>query len=618
MRTRLPTPFALALLAVAFVVLVFVSGLLLRGARIDLTANRLYTLSAGTEHMLASNREPIQLRLYVSDRALRDQPGLRAYTERVRELLEEIANKSHGSIKLEVIDPRPYSDAEDKAAAAGLQSVPLGVGGEGVYFGLVGTNSRGIQAVDPFFDATKEIFLEYDIAKLITALSSQHKPIVAMLSSLQNGPTFDAASGQVREPWAIDSELAKLYELRRLQPNPTSIGGDVDLLILIHPKNLSDDTQYAIDQFVLRGGRLLVFVDPLAESDPVAQGSPQLGPGGVLTPDVSSTPERLFKAWGVSFDPHKIVRDAQNAMQMQGDAHAQPVSNPILIGLTRDALNQTDTVSAQLDSLNFSSAGALELAPHSPMTMEPLAQSSTNADLIETDRVRLQTDPKLLSEGFHASGKSYVFAARLTGKPGSAFPERTDAKHIASAHDPVNIIVVADTDVLTDRLWVNAQDFFGRRLLNAFAKNGDFVANAVDNLVGTPDLIGLRTRRGFVRPFTRVERLRQKADQSLRGKQDELQARLKAMEAKLAELQQASPSGAAQINARQGAEIRDFQQQRQRVRSELRQVQEQLNVSISKLGTRLKLIDILGVPLLLTLLALFMAWWRRRPQHDAV
>ena len=618
MRTRLPTPLALSLLAIAFVVLVFVSGLLLRGARIDLTANRLYTLSAGTEHILASNHEPIQLRLYISDQALRDQPALRAYTQRVRELLEEIAAKSHGSIKLEVIDPQPFSDAEDKAAAAGLQSVPLGEGGAGVYFGLVGTNSHGAQAVAPFFDITKEIFLEYDIAKLITALSSQHRPVVAMLSSLQNGPTFDAGSGQVSEPWAIDSELTKLYELRRLQPNPVSIGDDVDLLILIHPKNLSDDTQYAIDQFVLRGGRLLVFVDPLAESDPVSQGAPQLGPGGVLTPNVSSTPERLFKAWGVAFDPHKVVRDAQNALQMQGDPRAPPVSNPVLIGLTKEALNQTDTVSAQLDSLNFSSAGALELAPHSPMTMEPLAQSSTNSDLVDTDRVRLQTDPKLVSEGFHATGKAYVFAARLTGKPNSAFPERTDPKHLASAHDPVNIIVVADTDILTDRLWVTTQDFFGRRLSNAFAKNGDFVANAVDNLVGTPDLIGLRTRRGFVRPFTRVEKLRQKADQSLRGKQDELQARLKAMEAKLNELQQASPGGAPQINARQAAEIRDFQLQRQRARSDLRQVQEQLNVSIGKLGKRLKLIDILGVPMLLTLVALFAVWWRRRPQRDAV
>jgi ABC-type uncharacterized transport system involved in gliding motility auxiliary subunit len=617
MTMRLPVWIRLVLVAIACAALVFVSGLLLRGARLDLTANRLYTLSAGTEHILASNREPIRLQLFVSGQAMRDLPALRTYTQRVRELIEEVAAKSHGRITLEVVDPTPFSDAEDKASGYGLQALPIGAGGSAVYFGLVGTNTHNVQTIDPFFDPAKEIFLEYDIDKLITSLSSQHKPVVAMLSSLQNGPSFDPNTGHVSDGWAIDSELAKLYELRRLQPSLTSIGDDVDLLILVHPKNLSDDALYAIDQFVLRGGRLLVFVDPLAESDPGAQNAPQIVPGGGLSPAVSSSFDRLFKAWGVAFDPRMVVRDAQNALQIQNNAQQQPVANPVLIGLSRDALNQNDTVSAQLDALNFASAGAIELAPRSPMTLEPLARSSTNADLVATDRVRLQTDPRQLSEGFHATGKSYVLAARLAGKPASAFPGRTDAKHLAAARAPVNIIVVADTDMLTDRLWVRSQDFFGRKLLNAFAKNGDFVANAVDNLVGTPDLIAVRTRPGFNRPFTRVEELKQQADQRLRGKQDELQAQLKLMEGKLAELQPDKPGGAAQqLGAQQSAEIRAFQQQRQRIRTELRGVQQQLDASIHKLGTRLKLIDILGVPLLLTFVALMVAWWRRRPQRN--
>lgn len=618
-RRRLPFPIALSLLAVAFVALVFLSGLLLRGARLDLTANRLYTLSPGTEHILANNREPIRLQFFASDQAMRELPALRAYAQRVRELLEEIAAKSHGAITLETIDPQPYSEAEDRASGYGLQTLPIAAGGESLYFGLVGTNARNGQATAPFFDPSKEIFLEYDIAKLITSLSSQHKPVVAVLSSLQNGPSFDPSSGQVHDGWAIDTELSKLYELRRLQSNPASIGGDIDLLLLIHPKNLSDDTQYAIDQFVLRGGRLMVFVDPVAESDPGAQNAPQLVPGGGLSPSVSSSLDRLFKAWGVVFDPGKVVRDAQYALQIQNDPQVQPLSNPVLIGLTKDALNQNDTVSAQLDALNFASAGAIELAPHSPMTMQALARSSSNADLVATDRIRLQTDPKQLSEGFRATGTSYVLAARLTGKPVSAFPERTDPKHLAVAHEPVNIIVVADTDVLTDRLWVHAQDFFGRRLLNAFAKNGDFVANAVDNLVGTPDLITVRTRPGFNRPFTRVEKLRQRADQRLRGKQDELQARLKAMESRLAELQPDQSDKSAQpLSAQQSARIADFQQQRQRVRTELRDVRRQLDASIQRLGARLKLIDILGVPLLLTIATLGIAWRRRRPQRNAL
>ena len=617
---RLPAAVALPLLAVAFVALVFFSGLLLRGARVDLTANKLYTLSQGTEHILANNREPIHLQFFASDQAMRDLPALRSYEQRVRELLEEIAAKSHGTITLETIDPQPFSDAEDRANGYGLQALPTGIDGGSLYFGLVGTNTRKEQSVAPFFDPNKEVFLEYDIAKLVSSLSVQHKPVVAVLSSLQNGPSFDPATGSVKDGWAIDGELSKLYELRRLQPNPTSIGGDVDLLMLIHPKALPDDTLYAIDQFVLRGGRLLAFVDPLAEADPAAANKPQLAPGGALSPNVSSSLDKLFKAWGISYDPHMVVRDMQDALQVQGGPQAQPVPNPVLIGLTKDAMNQDDIVSAQLDSLNFASAGALELAPHSPMTLEPLARSSTDSDLVATDRVRLQPDPKQLAEGFRATGTSYVLAARITGTPASAFPERKDAKHIAVAHAPVNLIVVADTDMLTDRMWVRAQDFFGRRLLNAFAKNGDFVANAVDNLVGTPDLITVRTREGFNRPFTRVEELKRRADQRLRGKQDELQDELKAMEAKLAELQPANPDGGAArtSSAQQTAEIASFQRQRQRIRIELRNVRHQLDASIHRLGTRIKLVDILGVPLLLTIAAFVVAWWRRRPQRNAI
>ena len=616
-RSRLPVPLALALLAAAFVVAVFLAGLLLRGARIDLTANRLYTLSPGTEHILANNREPIRLQLFASDRAMRDLPALRAYVQRVRELLEEIAAKSHKTIALEVVDPLPYSDAEDRAAGYGLQALPIGAEGESVYFGLVGTNAHNGQAVAPFFDPSKEVFLEYDIAKLIATLSVQHKPVIALLSSLSTGPTFDPASGQVKDGWTIDSELSRLYELRRLQPNPSSIGDDVDLLIVIHPKGVSDDAQYAIDQFVLRGGRLLVFVDPLAEADPSAQNPPRVAPGGGLTPEVSSSLDRLFKAWGVVYDPNRVVRDAQYALQVQSDPRAPATVNPVIIGLPRDALNQNDIVSAQLDTINVSTAGAIELAANSPLTMQPLARSSTEADLVAADRVRLQPDAKHIAEGFRATGKSYVFAARLSGKPASAFPERNDARHIVAARESVNVILVADTDVLTDRLWVSAQNFFGRKLLNAFAKNGDFVANAVDNLLGSSDLIAVRTRPGFNRPFLRVEELKRRADQRLRGKEDELQEQLKTMEARLAELQPAkSDKGAQPLSAVQSAEIRVFQQQRQRIRSELREVRSQLDASIRELGTRLKLIDILGAPLLLTFAALAISWWRRRPQRD--
>lgn len=617
MLRRLPLWMCLSLLAAAFVALVFASGALLRGARIDLTANQIYTLSPGTVHILDTNKEPIHLQLFVSEQAMRDLPGLRAYAQRVRELVEEMAAKSHGAITLEVVDPQPYTDAEDKAAAAGLQAVPVGVNGTQLYFGLVGTNTRGVRSIDPFFDPAKEVFLEYDIARLLVSLGNGHKPVLAVLSGLPSGPSFDPASGQVKPGWAIDGELAKSYELRRLQPNPTSIGADVDLLILIHPKDLPDDTLYAIDQFVLRGGRLLAFVDPDAETDPLGQNPPRVGADGTLTPSVSSSLGKLFTAWGIDFDTAQVVRDPQNALQIRSEASGQIVPNPVALGLSRDNLNQDDVVTAQLDSLNVSTAGALGLAKGSPLTMEPLASSSADADFIATSRVRLQSDPRQLAEGYKPGGRPLVLAARFTGKPGSAFPDRSDAKHIATAKAPVNLIVVADTDLLTDRMWVRAQEFFGRRLLDPFARNGDFVANAVDNLTGTPDLIGLRAREGFARPFTRIQKMQQRASQSLRDQQDQLLARLKSMGDRLAALQAAKAGQGAQApDASQKAELDQYQRERQHIRTQLRDVQHQLNAKIEHLATRLKLIDILGVPAILTVLVLLVAWWRRRARPD--
>jgi ABC-type uncharacterized transport system involved in gliding motility auxiliary subunit len=614
----LSSGFALVLLAVGFIALVAASGVLLRGARLDLTQNRLYTLSPGTLHILDRNRTPITLQLYLSEQAARDLPQVSTYAQRVRELLQEIVAKSHGRIVLQVIDPQPFTDEEDRAAAAGLQAVPLGNTGNTLYFGLVGSNPSGGQATAPFFDPSKEVFLEYDIAKLISSLSETHKPVVGLLSSLPSGPGFDPNTGRVNEGWAIDSELARLFELRRLQPNPTSIGDDVDLLMLLHPKSLSDDTLYAIDQFVLRGGRLLVFVDPDAESDPAGD-QHGVQPGGTLSP-TSSSLDKLFGAWGIVYSTHGVVRDMQTALQVQPDPQQPAIANPLMLGLGKDQLNQKDIVSAQLELVNFSTAGALDIARGSSLKMEPLAQSSNRSDLLDTVRARLQLgDPTSLMTDFTATGKSYVLAARYTGPLQSAFPGRNDARHLARSRGAANMIVVADTDLLTDRLWVKSQNFFGRRLANAFANNGDFVFNMVDNLVGNPDLIALRARPGAARPFTRVVAMQHRADARLRGKEAELQQQLALLEGKLAELQPQKSADGSPLAAtpQQAAELRQFQQERQRIRRDLRNVRHQLDAAIQKLGTRLKLIDILAVPLLLTLLVIVIAWPRRRAPRDA-
>ena len=597
---------ALPLLALVFVALVALSSATLRGWRADLTEHKLYTLSAGTQRILDRIQEPVTLKLFYSEHASQAYPQFRVYAQRVRELLEEVAARSHGKVKLQVIDPEPFSDAEDQASAYGLQAIPLGDSGDSLYFGLVGTNSTDGQSAMPLIQPDKEAFLEYDVAKLISTLTLDKKPVVALLGGLNTGPGVNPMTGQPNAGWVIDQQLSELFELRRLQANPSSIGDDVDTLMLVHPKRLTDETLFAIDQYVLRGGHLLVFVDPDAEADAASPMDPtQMSEGR------SSDLAPLFKAWGLQYDPTRIVLDSQHAMQVQPDPQSPPVRNPSILNLTKDALNQQDVISAQLENLNFSSVGALTLSENSPLKMEALAQSSSNAELAEVSRVRQESDPSALYQGFKPSGVPYVLAARLTGMVKTAFPQHA-ATQLNASKAPANIVVVADTDLLTDRLWVSAQDYLGQAIYNPFANNGDFVYNAVDNLVGNDDLIAVRTRAASSRPFEKVLALRRNAEQRYRSKEQELQQQLQALEQRLSELQQGKPGQASLLTPEQQAEVLRFQGEKAQTRKDLREVQHQLNTEVEALGAKVKLVNILGMPSLVAVGAFLIGWQRRR------
>lgn len=605
---RTLTGTTLLVLAVLFLALVVLSGALLRGARLDLTRNRLYTLSEGTEAILGKLEEPVNLYYYYSDQAARDIPQLRTYATRVRELLEEIAAKSGGKVRLEVIDPLPFSEHEDRATAAGLQALPLGNTGNTLFFGLVGTNSTDGEATIPFFQPDKEAFLEYDVAKLISSLGSDELPIVGLLSGLSMSAGFDPQTGPT-QGWMIDAELRKLFQVKRVEPNATAIADDVQALVVVHPKALGDDTLYAIDQFVLRGGRLLVFVDPHAEAEQAGQGT---DPAMAMFAEKSSDLGKLFRAWGVQYDPQRVVLDGRYALELQTSPERPPVRHLAVLGLRGGskggemALNANDVISAQLEQVNFSSAGFFGLADDASATLEPLVQSSDGAMAVGAERVRSLPDPEALFADFAPTGERYTLAGRLTGTLKTAFPERSGEKHLAESKQPANIVLVADTDLLTDRLWVQVQQFFGERIANAFANNGDFAINAVDNLIGSGDLISVRTRPGSVRPFDTVDDLKRVADDRFRAKEQELQAQLAETERKLTDLQSAKgDAGSAMLlSPEQQTELLRFQDEKLRIRKELRQVRAQLDADIRALGGKLKFLNIFGVPLLLTLLAL--------------
>ena len=614
---------ALVVLGALFIALIVVSTFLFRGWRIDLTENRLYTVAPGTKRVLSNLEEPINLYFFFSQESSRDVPAIRAYAQRVRELLEEMAQRSNGKVRLSVVDPQPFSEDEDRAGQFGLQSVPIGAQGQSLYFGLAGTNSTDGKQVIGFFQPDKEEFLEYDVASMIYKLANPKRPTVGLISSLPMEASFDQRTGQMREGWAVLSHLREMYTVQSLQPDIKAIDKSIDVILVVHPKDLSPTLSYAIDQFVMRGGKLMAFVDPMAEQD--AAGNPMAGGDGNRT----STLGALFTAWGVDYDATKVVGDAALALSVSTRQGQPPSRHLAVLALPRDRLNNKDVITSTLNNINMWSVGALKPSANATSTFEPLLTSSKQAALIGADKFAFLSDPQTLLDGFTPSGEEYVIAARISGKLASAYPNGAPSEgsqaqnpllaainkdeHLKESSGNANIIVVADTDMLADMMWLRQQNLFGQRYAVAWANNGDFVANSLDNLAGSSDLISVRGRQSFFRPFTHVDALRQRADQQLRATEQKLNRELQETEQKLMQLQAGRQDQASlTLTSEQEQELSRFQQERTRVRKELREVRRSLDVDINRLGAWLKVINIGLIPFLLSIAAIAIAVRRTR------
>ena len=516
-----------------------------------------------------------------------------------------------------------FSEDEDRAEQFGLQAANIGAGGESVYFGLAGSNSIGKTDTIAFFDSRKEMFLEYDLARLVYNLSNTKKTVVGLLTSAPIGGGFDPLTQQPSQPWVVVEQARKLFEVRTLPANVLKIDDDVNVLWIVHPTMLDDTTLYAIDQFVMRGGRALVFVDPLAE---ILAGGGQEGPGAA---QATSSLDKLFAAWGVKFNTRDVVADNRYALSIGG--RVRPVRHIGLLGLDAEAMSTEDVITQGLNSVNVGVAGHFELADGATAKLTPLLHSSAESELMPTDRFQLLADPSVLLNNFTPGGKEQIIAARLSGPLKSAFPDGAPkaegrdapvdaalgATHLAST-DNANLVLVADVDILSDRLWVQAQNFLGQRVVSAFANNGDFVFNALDNLSGSAALIGLRSRATYTRPFTKVEELRRNADVQFRATEERLQAELRDTEKKLGDLQAARKDASSlMMSPEQQAEVQKFLDEQVRIRQELRNVRRNLDRDIDNLGTALKILNIALVPLLLTVVALTAVFLKRRRKASA-
>jgi ABC-type uncharacterized transport system involved in gliding motility auxiliary subunit len=617
----------LLLLGIAFVAAVAATNTLLRGVHLDLTEGGLYTLSPGTRAFLGKIEEPINLYLFFSDRATADNTGLqglRLYSQRVHEMLEEFEAAAGGRLSLQVIDPVPFSEDEDRAAQYGLLNVARASLGDSIYFGLAATNSVGEEAIIEVFDPGKENTLEYDLARLIFSLASPEKSVIGLVSGVPMTGGFDPQAQQPLPPWVISQQARQLFDVRALAPSFATIDPDIDMLWIVHPPALDEQTLYALDQYLLGGGRALIFVDPLAE---IASAMPDpTGLGGAS----NSNLERLFAAWGLEYDPAEVVLDGRYGLAVNTGT-GRTLRHIGLIGLDRDVMSQEDLVTAGLETVNVGMAGSLAVREGAALTLTPLLRSSTEAALADSARFQFLADPEDLLDGFVPTGQQYVIAARLGGTLNTAFPEGppaatppapgaaapasdTAAAAPLKSTDAPNVVVVADVDVLSDRLWVEVRrSVFGQQVATAFASNGDLVTNILGNLSGSADLIGLTSRATFSRPFDRVDALRRDADARFRETEQRLQAELAETERRLGELQSAREDASSLLmSPEQRAEVDRFEQEQLRIRRELRAVQRELDSSIEQLGTTLKIVNIGAVPLALLAIGIFVLVLKRR------
>ena len=643
--------FGLAAIALILLLSVLVVSFL-PSLRIDLTEDRLYSLSDGTRNILANLNQPVELMFFYSDSATEDVPQLRTYGNRVQELLREIVIASEGNLRLSVIDPEPFSEEEDLATQFGVRAVPVTQGGEGVYFGLVAAQddegvpeALRVTETMPLIRPDQEEFLEYEFMKIITQVTNPERTIIGLITQLDIDGGFDPMTGQGTQQWMVMDLIRQLYEVRRVDLTSDFIEEDIDILMIVHPEGLSDRFLYAVDQYVLQGGDALVFLDPNADS--MVGRSPQ---GNLIPAGMSSELPGLLEAWGIEFDNTKVLADNELALRVMMGQGQRPVPHLGMLGVQGNFLAQDDVITNRLETINLSSAGAISQLNNTNTTFEPLIVSSSDSMLMDRSFVESVTDPTLLFDEFESEDKIFVIAARVSGLIETAFPdgqptiaeteeenssdeeevdeealepdgldnvaevsEEVGVEHISASTEPSNILVFADSDILSDRLWVQVTQFFGQRIPQPFANNGDLIINSMDNLSGGADLSSIRSRGRYSRPFTKVLTLQREADDRLRQEEGELLGRVAETEASLAELstdEDGNPIG--ELTTEIQTEIDRFNAELIDTRRRLREVRFQLTEDIEQLGSNLKAANTVLVPILLTLFFLGRYYFRSR------
>ncbi len=616
-RSRLAR-LGIALGVLAFFAVNIAASTMFRDVRLDVTEDRLFTLSETTKRILDTVAEPLRLQLYLSSDLLDAAPRYGVYAARVRAMLDSYSRLGGGAIQLSVIDPAPFSPEEDQAVAAGLRGVPLNAQGDLGYFGLVGSNLTDDQVLIPFFNLDREAFLEYDLTKLIADLANPDKPRIGLLDGLgaMGGPQSNF------RPWQIITAMEELFDVVPLaQPDDLAA---LDAVWLLHPQAVDPALLYALDQYVLAGGPALIMLDPRAEA------AAQIGPGGMPGQATASDLAPLLDAWGIGYRADRVLLDRAGALDVQIAPGGRPqiVPYPAWFDVGAAGLLATDPLTGPVEQVSFRSPGLLtDLAPDAEgRVFTPLIRSSTDAMAVPLESFGFTPDPAALLAGFAPTDPNAILAAWLTADLASAYPDgppegvtlAADAAHRSTG--AARLLLIADADFAADRTWLNVQSFFGQSLGVPVADNGDLLLTALEMLSGAPGLAELRGRGRIERPFTRIEALEQRAEARFRASEQALLQELDETTRRLREIQggQIDSEGMLSLNEDQLALIDEFRARQVEIRQELRAVQRNLRQDIEALQSTLRWLNLLTIPVVIAMIAIGLALYRRHRRNRHV
>jgi ABC-type uncharacterized transport system involved in gliding motility auxiliary subunit len=600
--------------------------------RVDLTQEKAYTLSAGTRAILKKLDTPVKIRFYCTQtEATADTAPLHSYAKDVEDLLAEYKQAAGGKLTVEEYDPQPDSDAEDSARLDGVEPQQLR-NGDRFYLGLSVSMLDQKEAL-PFLDPSRERLLEYDLSRAISKVITPEKPVVGIMSPM---PLFGAPSnpmmqrmgqqGQGQPPWAIVTELKNDFDVKHVEMDTDKIDDDVKVLLVIHPREITDKTQYAIDQFVMRGGKLIAFLDPLPMVDSRQQNE-MLG----SIPNSGSSLDKLLKAWGLTFDTAKVVADMNFKMQL-GGRNGEPQEAPACLSVTSDGINKDDIITGQIDNVWLPYVGAFTGTPAAGLKETVLLHSTKDSQLVDSFLANLSGE-NMLKE-FKPSGKEYALAVRLAGKFKTAFPngkpesqkkdtdKKADDKSAEKKSDDSlketkqenAVVLVGDADMLFDNVALRQmQTPFG---VISMAMNGNlnFAQNAVEQSAGDSNLIAVRSRATLNRPFTRIKAMEAAANEKYQSEIKRLEDSKADAERRINELQQQKKDKDQRfiLSPEQAAELTNLRAEEAKTNKNLKQVRKDFRAEVVSLQTWYKWVNILAVPFAVAASGIVIAFVNRR------